>query len=268
MGALFSLPCSAAEAQKPVLPHRFGAWRLASSQELSGARLSGVLGDNFAILVESGLIGVQRGTFTRTGGASPASMETTLYRFRDASGVYAAYTFLRTADMSSSDLTEKSAVSRERILVAIGGALLDLSGPGAASLADLKSLVTLIQQQTPRGSYPTLWQYLPGEGLSGLRITICWGQRRSTGFSPWSRATGWGSARARRRSRRATTWATRRSLCCWPFIPLRRLHGSSSRNWRRASACGPQCRVRALQRPPRPARRAVRRSTQNAADSC
>jgi len=165
MGALFSLPCSTAEAQKPVLPQRFGSWRLASSQELSGARLSGVLGDNFAILVESGLIGVQRGTFTRTRGASPASMETTLYRFRDASGVYAAYTFLRTADMSSSDLTEKSAVSRERILAAIGGALLDLSGPGAASLADLKSLVTLIQQQTPRGSYPTLWQYLPGEGF-------------------------------------------------------------------------------------------------------
>ncbi|HKM90586.1 MAG TPA: DUF6599 family protein [Candidatus Acidoferrales bacterium] len=165
MGAVFSLPCSAAEAQKPVLPQRFGAWRLESSHELSGAGLSGPLGDDFAILVESGLIGAQRGTYTRTGGANPASMETTLYRFRDASGVYAAYTFLRTADMSSSDLTQKSAVSRERILAAIGGALLDLSGPGAASLADLKTLVTLIQQQTPRGSYPTLWQYLPGEGF-------------------------------------------------------------------------------------------------------
>jgi len=165
MGAVFSPPCSAADAQKPVLPQRFGAWRLEPSQELSGVSLSSVLGDNFAILVESGLIGAQRGTFTRTGGASRASMEATLYRFRDASGVYAAYTFLRTADMSSSDLTEKSAVSRERILAVIGGALLDLSGPGAASLAELKALVTVIQQQTPRGNYPTLWQYLPGEGF-------------------------------------------------------------------------------------------------------
>jgi hypothetical protein len=160
-----SLPCSAADSPQPVLPQRFGGWTLSASQELSTARLSGALGDNFAILVESGLIGAQRGTFTRAGGASPASMEATLYRFRDSSGAYSAYTFLRTPDMSSSDLTEKSAVSRERILAVIGGALLDLSGPGAASLADLKALVTVVQQQTTRGGYPTLWQYLPGQGF-------------------------------------------------------------------------------------------------------
>jgi len=165
LGAVFSPLCSAADAPEPVLPQRFGGWRLTGSQEISAAGLSGVLGDNFAILVESGLIGAQRGTFARTGGAGQASMEVTLYRFRDANGVYSAYTFLRTADMSSSDLTEKSAISRERILAVIGGALLDLSGPGAASLADLKALVTVIQQQTPRASYPTLWRYLPGQGF-------------------------------------------------------------------------------------------------------
>jgi uncharacterized protein DUF6599 len=164
MGAVFSLPCSAADARQPVLPQRFGAWKLAGSQEISVAGLSAALGENFPILVESGLIGAQRGTFARTG-AGPSSMDATLYRFRDANGVYAAYTFLRTADMSSSDLTEKSAVSRERILAVIGGTLLDLSGPGAASLADLKALVTIIEQQMPRGIYPTLWQYLPGQGF-------------------------------------------------------------------------------------------------------
>lgn len=165
MGAIFSLPCFAADARQPVLPQQFGGWKLAASQEISVAGLSSALGENFPILVESGLIGAQRGTFARTSGAGPASMDATLYRFRDANGVYAAYTFLRTAGMSSSDLTEKSAVSRERILAVIGPTLLDLSGPGAASLADLKALVTIIQQQMPRGIYPTLWKYLPGEGF-------------------------------------------------------------------------------------------------------
>ncbi|HKO05733.1 MAG TPA: DUF6599 family protein [Candidatus Acidoferrales bacterium] len=166
LGLVCTLPCFAADAQpQPVLPLRFGNWTLGAAQEVSGAGLSDALGDKFAILVESGLIGAQRGTFTRTGAAGPASMGATLYRFRDSNGAYAAYTFLRTADLSSSDLTEKSAVGRERILAVIGGLLLDLSGPGAASLADLKTLVTLIQQETPRGIYPTLWQYLPGQGF-------------------------------------------------------------------------------------------------------
>src|SRR5208282_3859302 len=166
LGLVCTLPCFAADAQpQPVLPLRFGNWTLGAAQEVSGAGLSDALGDKFAILVESGLIGAQRGTFTRTGAAGPASMGATLYRFRDSNGAYAAYTFLRTADLSSSDLTEKSAVGRERILAVIGGLLLDLSGPGAASLADLKTLVTLIQRETPRGIYPTLWQYLPGESF-------------------------------------------------------------------------------------------------------
>jgi len=162
MGIVFVQPCFAATGDRPVLPERFGAWALSSSQEASGAELSGALGENFPIFVESGLVSAERGTYAQSSGGSIPAI---LYRFRDTSGAYSGYTFLRTADMSSSDLTEKSAVSRRRILAIIGDLLLDLSEPGGASLADLKSLVTLLQQQTSRGSYPTLWQYLPGEGF-------------------------------------------------------------------------------------------------------
>src|SRR5271155_2807062 len=165
LAAFFPLPSFAEEERPPVLPHRFGAWTLGSQNEVSGDGLSALLGDKLGIILEAGLIGAQHGTFTRQADSGPASMEATLYRFRDPNGVYAAYTFLRTADMSSSDLTEKSAVGRDRILAVVGGLLLDLSHPGAASLVELKTLVTLLQQETPRGIYPTLWQYLPGQGF-------------------------------------------------------------------------------------------------------
>jgi len=169
LGALLPVLSAAAAEQLPVLPKTFGGWVLENPREAAGGALAGELGDKFVILVEAGLISSHVGTFTRSGpGAKEgvaASMASHLYRFRDASGAYSAYTFLRTADMSSSNLTEKSAVGHDRILAVVGSLLLDLREPGAASLSELKTLVTLLQQQTPPGSYPTLWQFLPGEGF-------------------------------------------------------------------------------------------------------
>jgi hypothetical protein len=164
--SLFAVPSwSAPASEQIVLPRQFGAWTLSSAQEVPNAALSAALGDDFAVLVESGLVSAQRGTYTRSGSSTTSTMAATLYRFRDSSGSYGAYTFLRAADMSGSDLAEKSAVGHDRILAVAGNLLLDLSNPGAASLSDLKTLVTQIQQETPRTSYPTLWQYLPGNSL-------------------------------------------------------------------------------------------------------
>jgi len=168
--AVLFVPLSTTAAdQQPVLPKTFGGWVLQNGRDAAGAALAGELGDNFAILVESGLISSQSGTFSRAAsgekGGGVATMAARLYRFRDATGAYSAYTFLRTADMSSSDLTEKSAVGRDRILAVVGSLLLELSAPGAASLSELKTLVTLLGQETPTGVYPTLWRYLPAEGF-------------------------------------------------------------------------------------------------------
>ncbi len=169
LAALLLPALAAADEQPPVLPKTFGGWVLRDARVTSGAALAGELGDNFAVLVEAGLVSSHSGIFTRSAtsvkGGAAATMAARLYRFRDASGAYSAYTFLRTPEMSSSDLTEKSAVGRDRILAVVGNTLLELASPGAASLSELKTLVTLIQQQTPQGIYPTLWQYLPGEGF-------------------------------------------------------------------------------------------------------
>lgn len=160
--------CAHGADQVPVLPKTFGGWVLENPHDAQGAALSGELGENFAILVEAGLISSQSGTYSHPpsdGKASAACMSVRLYRFRDSSGAYSAYTFLRVPGMSSSDLTEKSAIGHDRILAVVGSLLLELSSPGAASLSELKTLVTLLGQETPPASYPTLWRYLPGEGL-------------------------------------------------------------------------------------------------------
>ena len=164
--AALAVPSRAATPQQPFLPLKFGGWSLQSPQELSSSDLAAGLGPNFAVLVESGLTSAEHGTYAHlAGGGAGGAMRATLYRLRDASGAYGAYTFLRTPDMDSSDLTEKSAIGHDRILAVVGNLVLDLSGPGAASLAELKSLVQLLGQQAPAGIYPTLWQYLPAGGF-------------------------------------------------------------------------------------------------------
>jgi len=163
--AALALPCRAAAPQQPILPLKFGSWTLESHQELANGELAATLGQNFAVLVEAGLVGAERGTYARTSAGRAPAITATLYRLRDASGAYCAYTFLRTPDMDASDLTEKSAIGRERILAVVGTLLLDLATPGAASLAELKALVVLLSQQTPPGVYPTIWQYLPAAGF-------------------------------------------------------------------------------------------------------
>jgi hypothetical protein len=154
-------PCYAGPGQ-PTLPQTFGAWTLTAPEEATGAALEAVAGDNFAVFREFGLDSAERGIYI---GAAGAQLRATLYRLRDASSAYGAYTFLRTPEMAASDLAEKSAVGREHILVVIGSLLLDLSEHGAASLSDLKALVEAVQTQTAQGVYPTLWQYLPAEGF-------------------------------------------------------------------------------------------------------
>ena len=165
LAALLAPLCAAAAGRPVELPETFRGWKLVAPREVSGAALAGPLGNDFAILVESGLVNAETGMYSRGAAAGSATMEVRLYRFRDFAGAYAAYTFLRTPDLSSSDLTEKSAIGRDRILALVGSTLLDLSTPGAASLSDLKSLVTLLQDETAHGVYPAMWQYLPGQGF-------------------------------------------------------------------------------------------------------
>ncbi|HXU22194.1 MAG TPA: DUF6599 family protein [Verrucomicrobiae bacterium] len=85
-----------------------------------------------------------------------------LYKFKDPSGAYGAYSFLRQPDMAKADLTEHSSISSDRALALTGNLVLDAH---AAHIAEnerqLKSLVSAAAQQAQDGLLPSLWQHLP-----------------------------------------------------------------------------------------------------------
>jgi hypothetical protein len=163
---LFSLagaPAHSATRPMPrALPASVGDWTASSFQWVTPDDLESFLGPDAAVVREAGIEATERASYSA---GKARELWVTLFHMRDSSAAYGAYTFLRTADMSPSDLAEKSAVSRDRILVVEGNLLLDASGAGAASLSDLKSLVVKIGPVAEMAPYPTIWQYLPAEGL-------------------------------------------------------------------------------------------------------
>lgn len=154
---ILAIPAGAAR----VLPTSIGSWNSTENQQLQPAALETVSAGDASILREYGVLGAERSLYASAG----HQLSVTLYHMRDASAAYGAYTFLRTADMAAADLAEKSAVSRDRVLVVEGNLLLEVSGPGAASLSDLKALVAKITPAAEMAPYPTMWQFLPFQGL-------------------------------------------------------------------------------------------------------
>jgi len=98
-------------------------------------------------------------------GAQTASL--TLYRLRDPSSAYGAYTFLRDNSMSAVDLGSYAGASRERALIVVGEMLLDVSVPAKQprpSDADLKQLADLLEKKADHTPYPFIGEHLPEKG--------------------------------------------------------------------------------------------------------
>lgn len=160
--AIFAVPAGAAPAtSNRVLPASVGAWSSSQTQLVRPESLETFSPGDAPILREYGLLDAERTIYENAG----RQLIVTLYRMRDASAAYGAYTFLRSADMAASDLAEKSAVGRDRVLVVERNLLLDVAGTGTASLADLKALVAKITPFAEMTPYPTIWEYLPTQGF-------------------------------------------------------------------------------------------------------
>jgi hypothetical protein len=144
-----------------TLPGAVGDFRASEREQVHPATLERLAGDDSALLRECGVREAERATYTSAGGRFTVR----LYRMRDATSSYAAYTVLRTEDMAASDLAEKSAVSRERVLAVVGNLLVDIAEPGAASVANLKNLLASVSLQAEITPFPILWQSLPAQGL-------------------------------------------------------------------------------------------------------
>jgi hypothetical protein len=156
--ALLALAAYPARAQH-VLPQSFGGWAVAAPLDTD---LNRAAGDTAPILREDGTESVERLSYTN--GAD--TLLVTLYRLKDASAAYSAYSFLRTPELAGAKLTEHSSLSHERALILAGNYVADVSGKDMEhKTPDLKLLMAQISKHAEAGLYPTLWQYLPLEGI-------------------------------------------------------------------------------------------------------
>ena len=87
-----------------------------------------------------------------------------MYRLRDPSSAFGAYTFLRNESMSVVNLGAYASASRERALIVVGEMLLDVTVPAKQarpSDADLKQLADVLNKQADQTPYPTIGEHLP-----------------------------------------------------------------------------------------------------------
>lgn len=145
-----------------VLPSSFAGWNSEQGAEIGAGEIERVAGKDAAVLREYGVLAAEQRTYAR--GAN--SLQAILYRMRDPSAAYGAYSFLRTHDMAGAELSEHSSLSRGRALALTGNLVLDVSGKDLIPLEpDLKSLLSSVAPRAESGPYPLLWRHLPLAGF-------------------------------------------------------------------------------------------------------
>ncbi len=157
--AAAALPAAAQE----MLPSSFSNWSAsAAASAFRPEALEQLTGADAEALREYGALGAERLAYSR--GAE--TLTVTLYRMRDPTSAYGAYTYLQTEQMAAANLTPYSSLSRQRALVTVGNLLLDVSGSDVPPLAaDLKILAAQLASRADKAPYPTLARYLPPHGL-------------------------------------------------------------------------------------------------------
>jgi hypothetical protein len=151
-------------AAQGVLPPSFAGWTAAApSTIIPPTGLDPLLGPDTAAFREYIVKSVEQRSYTQaTQGAS-----VTLYRLRDPSSAYGAYTFLRNDTLSAVELGSYASASPDRALIVVGEMVLDISTPAKQerpSDADLKQLAELLDKKADHTPYPFIGEHLPEKG--------------------------------------------------------------------------------------------------------
>jgi hypothetical protein len=152
--ALFALPTYA----QGILPPSISGWTAQGSATNPGAM------DNSqsSAFREYGYVSGETRSYVQANNRIDAA----LYKFKDPSGAYGAYSFLRQPDMAKADLTEHSSASSDRALALAGNLVLDVHGDYIADRErQLKSLVSAVAQHGQDGLLPSLWEHLPQDNI-------------------------------------------------------------------------------------------------------
>jgi hypothetical protein len=151
-------------AAQGILPSTFGTWTAAApSTIVPPAGLDPLLGPDMAAFREYNVKSLEQRSYTQ--GAQTAAVA--LYRLRDPSSAYGAYTFLRDDALSAADLGSFASASHDRALIVVGEMLLDVAVPAKQarpSDADLKQLAAILDKKADHTPYPFVGEHLPEKG--------------------------------------------------------------------------------------------------------
>jgi hypothetical protein len=161
---LSAIPASA----QGILPNSFAGW---TADPQPGIPAPVVSNDHIASMAagqlaatqqEYGFVSGEQAAYSR----ASEKLQVTLYRMKDPSGAYGIYSYLRSPDMLRVDITDHSAMSRERALVLDGNLVLDIHGADLQrSGKDLSALVAAINPKAEQGPLPALSDHLPTKGF-------------------------------------------------------------------------------------------------------
>src|SRR5258706_10868364 len=152
IGVLFLIAAVRPAAAQSVLPSSFAGWSAGdSSVNVPATGLDQTAGSDAPVFREYFLKSLEQRTYSH--GAQTAQIK--LYRFRDPSSAYRAYTFLRAHSLWPADLGSYSAVADDRALIVVGDFLLDVTGkPSRHSKADLMQLIASLSRIAEHTQYP------------------------------------------------------------------------------------------------------------------
>ncbi|MBZ5641332.1 MAG: hypothetical protein LAO19_01105 [Acidobacteriia bacterium] len=152
---------SRAAGTPAALPAAFGRWNASGAPSVtSPAALDQLLGSNATGFREYIVKSIEQRNYAQ--GTQTAAI--TMYRLRDPSSAYGAYTFLRDNSMSVVELGAYASASQARALMVVGEMLVDVTVPAKQarpSDADLKELADLLNKQADQTPYPTIGEHLP-----------------------------------------------------------------------------------------------------------
>lgn len=151
-------------AAQGILPRAFAGWTApAPATSIPPANLSPLLGTDVSAFREYIVKSVEQRSYAQ----GPQTATITLYRLRDPSSAYGAYTFLRNDSLSDASIGSYSSTSPDRALIVVGEMLLDVAVPAKQPRppdADLKQLADLLDKKADHTPYPFIGEHLPEKG--------------------------------------------------------------------------------------------------------
>jgi hypothetical protein len=161
LGILCLAAAARPAAAQAILPSSFGGWNAAApSTPVPLTALDPLLGPDAIPFKEYVVKSIEQRPYAQ--GTQTASV--TLYRLRDPSSAYGAYTFLYNDTLAAASLGSYSGVSRERALVVIGEMVLDVTVPAKQARptdSELKQLADALDKKADHTPYPFVGEHLP-----------------------------------------------------------------------------------------------------------